>query len=99
MIVHQQPVRPHQHHVFHAGHAPHLLGDVTALRRENGEEQHLRGTGRHLRQHRRHIRIPLVHRRHNRNLAPQRVEGVRKGGGQALRVGVAVVDGRGLGQP
>ena len=99
VIVHQQPVGPHQHHVLHAGHAPHLLGDVTALRRENREEQHLRGTGRHLRQHRGHVRIALVHRRHRGNRAPQRVEGVRKGGGQALRVGVAVVDGRGPVQP
>ena len=94
MVVHQQPVRPHQHHALHAGHAPHLLGDVTALRRENREKQHLRGTGSHLRQHRRHIGIPLVHRRHRRNRTPHAGESIGESGSQTFRVRIAVVNGR-----
>ena len=93
MIVNQQTVRGHQHHVLHTGHAPHLLGYVTPLRRENREKQNLRGTGRHLRQHRRHIGVPLVHRRHRSHRAPQLSEGIGKSGGQTLRIRIAVVNG------
>ena len=90
----QQTIGRHHRRVLQARDLTRLLDDEVALRLEDREEQHLRGTRSDLGQHRNHVRIALVHGGERGDRPSMGLERIGECLGQPLRVGVTVVDGR-----
>ena len=93
-VADHQAVSSHQRHALHAGHVPNLLDDEVALRLEYREEQHLGRSRSHFGQDRHHVRVTLVDSRERCHRPSTGLEGIGERPGQALGVGVTIVDGR-----